>query len=334
MFTKILVPLDGSSLSEEILPRACFMVQHLQAELILLKVVDLKFQGQYGFDHLSGDSFDLYLEEVRHSLINRFRLTIQERTRLHTRLAFGKVVDEILQHIEAEKVDLLMMTTHGSGGLSALVMGRVAAAMLQHCTIPVMLLRPDKTFMLREIQPETEPISLGQRSSPLVVALDGTIEAECVLTPVSELARKLKAPIHLIRVLHPIVALDDLDDWTEENLDRGSDYIKAHAFEYLTQKAEDYLETVQKRLQEQNLLSVKVVKVGEPAEEIIKYAKAIEAGLVAMASHGRSRVSQLLLGSVVATVTNELGLPVLLVNLNLFPVEGLGAPPEVVNTIY
>ncbi len=320
MFAKILVPLDGSPLSEEILPRACWLAQLLKAELTLLKVVDRHSQEQYGFDHLSGDSFDAYLEKVRHNLINLYKFSDHDQKWLHTRLAFGNVVEEILHQSEAEKADLLMMTTHGCGGLSTLIMGSVAAAVLQHCPIPLILLRPDKSFKLGEHSTTntTEPLSLGRGVGSLLVTLDGTIEAEAILNPVSELACQLNTTLHLLRVIQPTIPLEELGDWVDINLYRGNNYISTHAFEYLKQKTENYLDSIQKRLSDQKVKSIKVVKVGEPSEEIVRYAQEIDAGLIAMASHGRGRVSQLLLGSVAAAVTNESGLPVMLVNFNIF----------------
>ena len=62
--------------------------------------------------------------------------------RLHIIDAVG-VAQHIVDYVEAEKVDLVVMTTHGHSGLVRLVFGNVANKVMHDVNVPVLVIRPD-----------------------------------------------------------------------------------------------------------------------------------------------------------------------------------------------
>ncbi len=119
---KVLVPLDGSPLSEVALDHAAEMVDN-QVDLILMRAAP---SG-------SGDEASNYVETLAH----RFR---EENPTVHcsTRVVEESPADAILDVAEQEKVGLIIMTTHGRGGLKRWLMGSVAEKVVRHAPCPVL----------------------------------------------------------------------------------------------------------------------------------------------------------------------------------------------------
>jgi nucleotide-binding universal stress UspA family protein len=137
MLQRILVPLDGSHLAETILPETMNLAQSCGAELLLLRVA---------FAHVF-PGMDAIEEEVR--VIRTAEEYVAEVAArfagngvpVRTAVRYGKPIEEILDHIVANGVDLVAMSTHGRGGLRHLVMGSVAEGVVHKADVPVLLFR-------------------------------------------------------------------------------------------------------------------------------------------------------------------------------------------------
>jgi nucleotide-binding universal stress UspA family protein len=137
MFKRILVPLDGSSLAEAILPQVQDLAKALGAELFLVRAAAAHVFP--GVDPTEGEvdvvrKAEAYVTEVA----GRLRDT---GIPIHTTVRYGEAAEEILRHIKDNAVDLVAMSTHGRSGLSRLVLGSVAAQVVHRATVPVLLLR-------------------------------------------------------------------------------------------------------------------------------------------------------------------------------------------------
>ena len=137
MFKRILVPLDGSSLAEAILPQVQDLAKALGAELFLVRAaVAHVFPG---VDPTEGEvdvvrKAEAYVTEVAGRLHDA-------GIPIHTAVRYGEAAEEILRHIKDNAVDLVAMSTHGRSGLSRLVLGSVAAQVVHRATVPVLLMR-------------------------------------------------------------------------------------------------------------------------------------------------------------------------------------------------
>jgi nucleotide-binding universal stress UspA family protein len=137
MFMKILVPLDGSALAEAVLPQVTELAKSLGAEMLLLRVaIAHVFPGA-----------DPTEEEVRvvrqaEEYVETLASKLAETgIRVRAAVRYGKPAAEIIEHIPANEVELVAMSTHGRSGLSRLVMGSVAEEVVRNSRVPVLLWR-------------------------------------------------------------------------------------------------------------------------------------------------------------------------------------------------
>lgn len=140
---RILVMLDGSPVAEEVLPHAIVQARAFGAELVLLRVVPTLLPGARPSEPLHADDgtapasakeAESYLQAAAENL-----KTYEICVTCHVRR--GPVVATILDEIAHEAIDLVAMTTHGSGRLPRLLFGSVASQILEHAPCPVLLVR-------------------------------------------------------------------------------------------------------------------------------------------------------------------------------------------------
>lgn len=132
MATKILVPLDGSALSEAALPVAKRLAAGLQADLILLTVGALPEPTAQAREER--EALGEMLAEVACRCDG---LTVHQRLDVG-----GDPVTGILRAMREEAVDMVVMSTHGRSGLARLAQGSTADSVLRAGLVPVALIRP------------------------------------------------------------------------------------------------------------------------------------------------------------------------------------------------
>ena len=169
MFSKILIPLDGSELAEAILPEAETLAKDFGAEVILLRAHALHSAPYLGespyamaeITHFEMEADRNYLDGIADRLRARGLVvkTIQNQ---------GRAADVILDTAEAVKADLIAMTTHGRSGVGRWLMGSVADAVIHAAKVPVLLSRglvresaqPEKVSQPQPA-PLIPPVTLG-----------------------------------------------------------------------------------------------------------------------------------------------------------------------------
>jgi nucleotide-binding universal stress UspA family protein len=88
-------------------------------------------------------AIDHVTDELRDYLIAEAHPLERVGIRYHAAVGFGDPAEEIIRYAEKEKVDLIVMATHGHTGLARLVFGSVAGRVVASGICPVMLVRPD-----------------------------------------------------------------------------------------------------------------------------------------------------------------------------------------------
>ncbi len=141
MIKKILVPLDGSKLAEKALPYAEALAEKLGAELILTWVLHpLIVMSDYG-----ASSYETIISLEKNEATQYLTTTQIELQKQHLPVRInileGHAADKIIELACQERVDLIVMSTHGRSGLSRWVHGSVATKVLQHAPCPVFLVR-------------------------------------------------------------------------------------------------------------------------------------------------------------------------------------------------
>jgi nucleotide-binding universal stress UspA family protein len=151
MYSRILVPLDGSSLAERALPHAGGISRMTGAQVILLQVVraplgDAPEAGQTEEDRAIREAA---VEAL--SYLGKIAGTLGEEgcTKVRTEVLEGAAAEGILGFAHGEDVDLIIMSTHGRTGISKLLMGSVAEKVMLTTKRPVMLIKPERTHAER-----------------------------------------------------------------------------------------------------------------------------------------------------------------------------------------
>lgn len=150
MYRKILVPLDGSRLAEEMLPYVKTLARCTGAELVLLRVPIYAYaetnQPLGAYRRVpSGltDERDVALREVTEYLKHIQTRLALEGLKVATIIAEGDPAQTIIRTAQTEQVDLIAMSTHGYTGLPRVIFGSVAETVLRGAGIPVLLFRPE-----------------------------------------------------------------------------------------------------------------------------------------------------------------------------------------------
>ncbi len=158
MFTRILIPLDGSEPAESILRLAGFIARAGNAEIVLLRVVEYPYQiyarlARYNpFDSNQMEKIRRQKEAIRSEVENYLRRIASEiaatRVKVTTRVCEGPVVESILSSAENLRADLIVLSNCGNGGGNPWKIGAVADRVLRESRVPVMLIRaaPAQSF--------------------------------------------------------------------------------------------------------------------------------------------------------------------------------------------
>jgi nucleotide-binding universal stress UspA family protein len=140
---RILVPLDGSELAEQVLPVVSSIARALESEIILFRVPSVHFGSWGGGDWYvpAGDILETVDQEAQACLDHvASRLRTQE-IEVSTTTQLGAVAESIIGYAEANRVDLIAMCTHGRTGLARWALGSVADRVLRAAGIPILLVR-------------------------------------------------------------------------------------------------------------------------------------------------------------------------------------------------
>lgn len=138
---RILVPLDGSSLAEEVLRPVEELAEAMQADLVLARVVEPRPATYTDLESLASDptaelaAARSYLEKVAAGLHPR-------RGEVILREDYGSAVTTISELAKEQDVAAIAMATHGHGGLTRLVLGSVGTGVVQRSNVPVFLIQP------------------------------------------------------------------------------------------------------------------------------------------------------------------------------------------------
>jgi nucleotide-binding universal stress UspA family protein len=298
MFTRILIPLDGSKTAEKVLPYARFLAGSLKLPVELLAVVDIVEMAT----HISADRaryLDTMIEDSVRNSEQYLRGVAGTFPGANTKCTVekGKAEQMIIETAAADKGTLVTMATHGRSGINRWLLGSVAEKILRGGTNPMLLVRAT----------EEAKTDGGATLKSIVVPLDGSELAESVLPTVAELAKTLKLEVVLFRAYNiPYNAYAGDEGYSAVNYE---ELLKA-----MREEAVDYLEKKTEAVKKLGIANVScVAKEGFAADEIISLSRKSPDNLIAMCTHGRSGVKRWVLGSVTETVVRHSADPVLVI---------------------
>jgi nucleotide-binding universal stress UspA family protein len=142
MYTRVMVPLDGSRLAEGILPFILQIAGPLDLEVVLVRVVQpIVPQALEGTGGVVVDDVPARLREAREYLAPVATDLRRRGVRVTTDARHGDPVTELVAAARDAGADLIAMTTHGRSGLGRLLFGSVAEAVLRQANLPVLMMR-------------------------------------------------------------------------------------------------------------------------------------------------------------------------------------------------
>lgn len=145
-FKRIVVPLDGSTLAEQIIPRVCSLATLEQADVTLLHVMapQNRFRDDTPDPALRWWDGDVAFSRAYLSRVaTRMR---REGVSVTTDIVVGdNVAQAIADYAGRERADLVAIATHGRGGVARMVRGSVAEAVIRSSKTSMLVLRPEKT---------------------------------------------------------------------------------------------------------------------------------------------------------------------------------------------
>lgn len=145
-FKRILVPLDGSSLAERALPVAMTLAQKFESKIILLRALDAPgssistFHPEVGM-RLQAEARKHARQEVEGYLQARKGELRQQGFDVHILVGGTSPAECIIDAATNEDVDLVVMSSHGRGGVARWTFGSVADKVSRHSPCPVLLVR-------------------------------------------------------------------------------------------------------------------------------------------------------------------------------------------------
>jgi len=284
---RILVPLDGSALSEAIVPAAEVLARDYGAGLLLLRVVPTRTAPGSGVlepDARAGRA-EAYLGRIAEDLQRRGVSQVRRSVWYWS----GQVDRAIAEAALQNRVDLIAMTTHGRGGLSRLLLGSVAESVVRRAPAPVLLVRG---------QPSWRDAGVTR----ILVPLDGSELSAEILPIVERLAGPLDLTVVLLHAVEPIDRAAAAE--VAARLEEITAIRQADADAYLSKVAED--------LQGKGLRVRHAVRIGAAFDVIQELAREEGIGLIAMTTHGRTGLGRLFFGSVAEHVVRTSTVPMLL----------------------
>lgn len=147
MFSHLLVPLDSSHLAEAALPPALELARKFKSEISLVWVIQ---SPHLIMTTANGSVYAQLLTEMQHqaerdahNYLKAHQDTLsQHGYTVHTHVTEGEnIADALLKMASNLKVDAIVMSTHGRGGLSRWVFGSVADRILRCAEVPILLIR-------------------------------------------------------------------------------------------------------------------------------------------------------------------------------------------------
>ncbi len=295
LITRLLVPLDGSDLAEKILPAARSIATKLGAAVTLLHVLEASAPASVHGEHHLAQTGEA--EGYLSALAANLRATgLDVDYHVHPNPE-RDVAASIVSHAAELTNDLIVISTHGSGGLRDVVAGSIAEQVVRKGTTPVLLIRPGPTT--------ADGLDIRKVMAPL----DGTHDAELALAYADLLARAWDAKLMLVRVVPYRGDLSGDQAAVASMLPSATEA----ALEIEREDAAEYLRELSTGRKSSGIDCETAVLRGDPTAMVLDCAEKRGADIVVVITHGRSGLGAFWTASVGHRLSERLTKPVLLV---------------------
>jgi nucleotide-binding universal stress UspA family protein len=294
MFKRLLVPLDGSSLAESVLPTVVYLARTIGASVTLIHVIERNAPPEiHGERHLTNSADACtYLAAVTDHV---FPAEVKVEQHVHSS-EVNDVARTITEHVDEFESDLIVMCTHGRGGLRDWLFGSIAQQVIALDTTPTLL-----------VQPTPAGGAPAFNCRHMLVPLDGDPDHERGLPVASGLARACAAQLHLVMVVPTLPTLPRQQAAAARLLPGTTTAL----LDLTQQRAEAYLDNWVTKLQAVAVTAE--VGRGDPVEIIVRTARQVHADLIVLGTHGKKGADAFWSGSVTPKISGRSRRPLLLI---------------------
>ena len=285
-YKKILVPLDGSEIAEKALPFVKSIAKLKNSNVILFAVSLTVFVDRR--DRL----FTSYLEVTAKELN-------KQGIKTSIAISYGDVAREIVNYANNNKIDLIVMATHGYSRAKQWMFGSITQKVLYGTKIPVLLIKskaPDVSVEFNRI----------------LLPLDGSPFSESTFPYAVGLAKNTKKEVLLLHICEPPI----VPSYGSRPISRSWEKHRDDMWKETEGLATNYLKKTMAALKKKGLkVKSRVIKAqsAEVAKAIIQISKEENIDLIIMAARGRSGVSSWVYGSIANKIVDEFSKPILLI---------------------
>ncbi len=282
MFGNMLVPLDGSALAECVLPYAVSLARAFRSRVTLLRVLERAHVNEDRLVdpldwHISRGEAEAYLADWA----SRLR---EAGVETGYKLVHGRVTDQVLDFVHDHRIDLMVLSSHGQGGLGGWNVSGTVQKIIFRVHISVMIVRA------------YQPIDLGLTEITcrrLLLALDGSQRAEAALAPAQQLASFYSSQVLLASVVGrpEVIRRRPLTPEEAELKDRLTSLNQLETDSYLQQLASS-LSSEGIQVETRPLLDA------SPAEALQDLVRREQVDLVVLSAHGSTGTANWPYGSV------------------------------------
>lgn len=299
MTQPIVVALDTSELSEGAIPYAVSLAKATGARLSFVTVWEGGERALISsLPDVASDIFkrgEEYYENYLRGVTKKVR---EQGVDTEAEVRTGEPDEEILALVKERKASMLVIASHGRSGLSRWWYGSVAGKLAREAPLPTLIVGPKAL--------ESGPGAGAIRR--VLVPLDGSDMAEQALPLAGKLAAALGAEVHLAEAVR----------WVSQAFIYGVPEVTiAQVDEDLEEAARAYLSEARKKLLTETQVEAHIIR-GMPADALIDLVAGKDIDLVVMASHARTGLARMALGSVADRMVQGKA-PVLLIRPEAHP---------------
>jgi nucleotide-binding universal stress UspA family protein len=227
MFNPILVPLDGSSLAETILPHVSIIANVDSSEVILLRVLD-KPKQSYSKETINPLDWQIRKAEASAYLEQLANQLVDSGLRARTEILEGSAAESIVEYAQLNEIPLIMLSSHGESGITGWNVSSVVQKVILRARTSIMIVRAYKPGTS-----ETKEL----RYQRILVPLDGSQRAESVLSRATAVARYQEAQLIIVHVIKQpeMPRRTPLTQEDQELVEQVTDRNRAEAEKYLAE---------------------------------------------------------------------------------------------------
>lgn len=304
MFKDLLLPLDGSKLSEASLESARYIAKILKSRITLLHIIEEDAPKEVHHErHLTepGEAEE-YLKIVARKIISRTSISSRattSRIKVHVhRAPVSDVAASIARHAETEfKPSLIIISSHGQSGIRDFLFGSIAQQIVSRGKTPLLIIKPN---------------ALPFKIKRVLVPLDPESGHDTTLSMAQSLGEIFGAKIHLMSVVPTFSTLSG-EKAAAGNLMPGTTQILLDIQEQNT--AEDLAKHVGE-FQKRKVSAQAEVLRGDPVTEILRASELLKIDLIVLSTHGKAGTRAFWARSVAPKVVQQTKTPILLMPLS------------------